>query len=249
MAYKPKLALLPVIAFVLACLMSHSIWSDEEPLRILAIHYPPYEFNPPSHGLKGFDVEVVETIFQRMGSPVKVDFLPWVRSVEITYAGKAMALLTCSREKSRDAHILYSDAISAGTFGYFLRKNFQDPNFESIEALRGQKIAVVRGYTTQFVLESYNIDHTQVRTDEIALNILVGKRVDFYYSGKESNVYIANQLGLSDKIKFHPLKSKSFHLCFSKKWPKSKELLTRFNDGLAQLKADGSYKQIHDKYR
>jgi len=229
--------------------MPRLMLADELPLRILAVHYPPYEFDPPSNGLKGFDVEVVETIFQTMGNPAEVEFLPWQRALETAYAGKAMGLLTCSRNESRDAHLYFSDAISFGTDGYFVRNNYPDPNFESIEAFRGQKVAAVRGYTQQSQLESLNIDHTLVRTDEIALNVLIGKRVDFYYSVKESNVFIANQLGLSDKIKFHPLKAKNFHLCFSKKWPKSKELLTKFNDGLAQLKADGSYKQIHDKYR
>ena len=229
--------------------MPHLVWADEQPLRILAVHYPPYEFDPPSNGLKGFDVEVVETTFQRMDNPAEVEFLPWPRAVEMTYAGKVMGLLTCARDESRYAHLYYSDAISVGTAGYFFRNNYPDPNFESIEALRGQKIVAVRGYTSQLQLESLNINHTLVRTDEIALNVLIGERIDFYYSSKEANEFIANQLGVTEKIKFHPLKSKNYHLCFSKKWQKSQELLTKFNDALAKLKADGSYKQIHDKYR
>jgi len=249
MAYKSNTVLVHTIVLAAACLMSHLIWAGEQPLKILAVHYPPYEFDPPSNGLKGFDVEVVETTFQVMGHPAEVEFLPWQRAVETVYAGNAMGLLTCARDESRYAHLYYSDVISVGTDGYFLRNNYPDPNFESIEEFRGKKIGAVRGYTPQLQLENINVKHTLLRTDEIALNVLIGGRVDIYYSSKEGNEFIANQLGVSGKIKFHPLKSKNYYLCFSKKWPKSKELLMQFNEALAKLKADGRYKQIHDKYR
>jgi len=249
MAYQLKHIELAAIIVIFACLMSPSVWADEQPLKILAVHFPPYEFESPVNGLKGFDVEVVETVFQRMGAPAKVEFLPWIRAVEIVYAGQAMALLSCGHTKGRDVHVFYSDVISTATHGYFQRKEDPDLNYHSLVELQGQKIAAVRGYTVQKKLEELDIEHIKSRNDKLALNILIGKRVDIYYGTKESNEFIANQMGIAKEIKFHPFNTKSYHMCFSKKWPGSKELLAKFNDGLAQLKADGDYKKIHDKYR
>ena len=229
--------------------MSLPAWGDEQVLKILAVHFLPYGFETPLNGLKGFDVEVIEAVFQGLAKQIKIEFLPWPRAVEIAYAGDATALLTCARIRSRDAHIYYSDAISFGTDGYFLRKDYVDPGFNSLKELRGQKIAAVRGYSTLENLVNLNIAHIAVRTDELALNVLHGKRVDIYYGPKEGNEFIAAQLGISNKIKFHPFKSKTYHLCFSKKWPGSEELVIEFNEGLSQLRADGIYQRIHDKYR
>ena len=37
----------------------------ESPVRILAMHYPPFEMSEPVEGLRGFDHEVVEEVFRR----------------------------------------------------------------------------------------------------------------------------------------------------------------------------------------
>jgi len=247
MVFQSKLVqlLLVIVIFYLGQL---NAWGVEPPFKILATHPPPYEFSSSNIELKGFDIEVV---FNRLNKPAKVEFLPWLRAVKITYVGGAMALLSCAHNKTRDEYLYYSDPIRVCTDGYFLRKGYIDPNFGSIEALRGQKIAAVLGYTTQLELElqNLNLDHTSVLTAELALNILIGKRIDVYYSAKEGNEFIAHQQDVSEKIKFHHYKSKDYHLCFSKKWPDSKTLLSEFNGSLARLRTDGSYQKIHNKYR
>ncbi|OMH31701.1 ABC transporter substrate-binding protein [Motiliproteus sp. MSK22-1] len=230
------------------CLMFSSAWAEDQPLRILAVHYPPYEFENPVDGLKGFDVEVVEEAFMRLGKTARVEFLPWARAVEIVFSGQALGLLSCARNVARDPHLYYSDPISSSSAGYFFRRNMPDPGFKSLEELRGEKITSVLDYSTQQELEQLDIDHFAVRSNKLALNLLVGKRVDFYYGSKEANEFIAKQVGILDQVQFRPLRTNEFHLCFGKKWPRVEELMSKFNSALAQMKADGSYQMIHDRY-
>ena len=231
------------------CVVFSKAWAEDPPLRILAVHYPPYEFENPVDGLKGFDVEVVEEAFMRIGKIAQVEFLPWSRAVEIVFAGQALGLLSCAKNVARDPYIYYSDPISFSSAGYFYRKDMPEPGYNSLEELRGKKVTAVLDYSTQKELEQLNIDHFSARSNKLALNLLVGKRVDFYYGSREANEFIAKQAGVFDQVKFHLLNKNDFHLCFGKKWPRVEDLVSKFNNALSQMKADGSYKEIHDKYR
>ncbi|WP_419902661.1 transporter substrate-binding domain-containing protein [Kiloniella sp.] len=249
MQQSAKFSLVKVLFVVWACLAPLTARAEEQFLRILAVHWPPYEFETPVNGLRGYDVEVVDEVFRRMGLKVKVEFMPWTRAVALVFTGQAMALLSCGKKKDRDAHLYYSDTLSVSSEGYFMRKEDTGPKFESLVELRGQRITAVRGYVTQKDLVTLGIKHITVNTDESALKALINKRVDIYYASKENNEFIAKQLGFSDKLEFQLFRQITDHLCFSKKWPGSKDMLARFNIGLSELKADGTYKKIHDKYR
>ena len=245
---RSNIAFFYALAFSLL-LLPTTAHSDDVALRIFAVHFPPYEFEAPEEGLKGFDVEVVEALFLRLGKPVKIEFMPWTRAVKTVFDGQAMALLSCARRAEREPYVYFSSPISLATTGYFQRIEDLDPGYQTLEGLRGQKVVAVRGYSTQESLTELSIEHLAVRSNKLALNILSSARADYLYGYKEGNQFIAKQLGLSDKLRFHPLSSENYHLCFSKFWPQAEALLEAFNQQLKQLKSDGSYDAIHDKYR
>ncbi|WP_419904241.1 substrate-binding periplasmic protein [Kiloniella sp.] len=189
-----------VILILFGCFISLTARGDEKPLKLLAVDFPPYEFETPVNGLKGFDVEVVEEVFRRIGKSIEVEFLPWSRAVKMVYAGKEKALLTCGHNTERDKNLYFSDPISVGTHGYFIRTDYPGPELKSLEELRGLNVAAVQGYSTQKALEELGIEHAIVRTDTIALNILLAKRIDFYYAAIEGNLFIANQMDITDEV-------------------------------------------------
>ncbi len=219
------------------------------PLEILAVNYPPYEFEVPQNGLKGFDVEVVEEVFRRMDRLTKVTFVPWARAKKMVFEGGGFALLSCGQRKDRDPFLFYSNPISQGTWGYFYRKNFSGALPEDVEGLRGRSIAVVRGYNQHKELDELGIKNYPVGSDKLSIAFLMKNRVEFSYIPMESAKYQARDMGVSDKIAYKSFNAKDFHLCFSRKWPNAEKLRDDFNIQLAEVKASGLYKQIHDKYR
>jgi polar amino acid transport system substrate-binding protein len=231
-------------------LLSSLTFAQEKSLSILAAHFPPYEFETPVDGLRGFDIEVVEAAYQRVGINIKYEFLPWPRAVELTYSGKAFALLSCAWNKKRSQHLYFSNEISSTTYGYFFRKDEQIPTFTSLTELKDMKVVAVRGYSTQMKLKDLSIEHIAARNNKIALNLLHNGRVDFFYGSVEANLYIAKQMGISQYLGVNTLEAPiPYHLCISQKWPNSKYLLDQFNKGLSEIKNDGTFTAIHSKYR
>ncbi len=250
MIYQRVTLLRTIILTALISLFSTLASAETLSLKILSVHFPPYEFENAVDGLRGSDIEVVEAAFQQVGIKPVFEFLPWVRAVELVYAGEAFALLTCAKNKKRESHLYFTDVISSGTRGYFYRAEETNPGFNSLAELKNQKVTAVRGYATQMSLEEAGVEHIAARSDKIALNLLHGGRVDFFYGIKEADFFIAKQLDLSQHIRFHPIgEAREYKLCISQKWPGAKELLAKFNRGLAVIKSDGTYQAIQQKYR
>ena len=221
---------------------------ETKPLEILAVHYPPYEFETPENGLPGFDVEVVESVFERIGRPAKVVFRPWARAKKMVFEGGGFALLSCGQREDRDAFLYYSEPISHLTWGYFYHKSHKGPFPEYPEALRGHSITVVRDYNQHKELDELGIKNLPVNSDLIAVTMVAKQRVEFAYIPREAAAYEAAKAGLGDEVEYKIFKTRSLHLCFSRKWPGIEEIVQAFNAEFEELKADGTYAAIHAKY-
>ena len=222
--------------------------ADEEVLEILAVNWPPYEFEKPEDGLKGFDVEVVEEVFQRMGKPAKVVFRPWARAKKLVFEGRGFALLSCSYRKEREEFVHFTDPISQTTHGFFYHRQYGGELPDSVEAFRGHTVAVVRDYSQHSDLKKLNIEAHVVNSDRIAITVVAKERVEFAYIPKEVAALAAKQLGFTRDLAYKPFRTNSLHLCISRKWPKAEDFVLRFNKGLDEVQEDGTFAAIHSKY-
>ncbi len=229
-------------------------WADavgETELVIHAVDFPPYEIeNPGPDGRLGFDVEIAVEAFKRVGIAARVDFLPWNRVLSMAEHGTTVAALSCAKAESRDHYFNYSDPISSSTNVYVALKDFKGRIPQTLADGKGFKIVVVAGYTNEFELRDAGIPYHPAVNDEGALNILIKRKFDFFYSTREFVQHIAVDLKISGKLQYFTTgNSVDFHLCFSRLWPNSKVLLEKFNKGLAEIRADGTFEAIHAKYQ
>jgi len=238
----------PLVMMVVVYICCVVNTSRADMLEILAVDYPPYEFEQPRDGLKGFDVDVVEEVLRRVGSASSIKFMPWARARQMVFDGKGFALLSCGKSKKREPYLVYSDAISQVTWGYFVRKNFDGAAVKNAEGFRNKKVTVVRDYRQHAELEDLGINIHIVRTDELAIKVLVGNHMDYLYLPKEAAAFHAKNMGVNEKITFIPFSKKDLFLCFSKQWPEVEGIRKTFNQGLKELRADGTYDAIHEKY-
>lgn len=225
--------------------------SDEIEITIHAANFPPYEIESPGiDGLRGFDVEVVIAAFKKVGMSAEVKFLPWNRVLLMAEKGTTVAALSCAKAKNRDFFFNYSDPISMSTNVYVARNDYQGEIPLSLIEGKGAKIVAVRGYFNEIDLKTQKIDYQHAMNDMAALNLLLNRNFDLFYSTEEFVKYVASELKLDGQLQYFVLNSfKKFHLCFSRLWPNSETLLKMFNQGLASIRADGTYDAIHDKYR
>ncbi len=249
-----RLAIVLRLSFSCLILIAHFLLStptQAEPggvLEILAVNYPPYEFENPTDDMKGFDVEVTEEAFHRIGHPAKVLFRPWARAKKMVFEGGGFALLSCGQRKDRAQYLYYSDPISQVTWGYFYHQDYNGTLPETPQELRGHSVTVVRDYNQHKELDELGIENFPVNSDQTAVTMIANKRVNFAYIPQEAAAYQAKKLGLVDNVKYKVFNIKKLHVCFSRKWPDVKNLVTKFNQSLAELKADGTYASIHARY-
>jgi len=221
------------------------------PLKIVVSDYPPYEFAEPVDGLKGFDVEVLEAAFDRVQVNITIEFMPWKRAKYMTARGEVPAAFSCARDAEREKVFYFSDIISGLTHGLFVRKDFDiDASLiHRIEDVKELEIIATLGYVNDVELTEKAIPHQTAQTDLSALKMVVLERAETFYTQKEVSNYLIRSSELSASLKFIELRKADFYVCFSKKWPNVEELISKFNKGLALIRADGTYDAIHAKYR
>lgn len=221
----------------------------EDAVTILAVHYPPYEMSEPINGLHGFDHEVVLAAFDRVGVDAKIVYVPWTRAVSDTSNGLSHALLSCARNAEREQKYRFSDPISQDTYGLYYRKDFSPPPIGTLTDVIGHSVASVSGYASLAKLVEIGADPIEVRSEVAGFQMLALGRFDFLYSGRQATDFQIMQLGMSGAFGFVETENWDYYLCFSRKHPQTDTLLPLFNEGLAELRADGTYQAIHDRYR
>lgn len=219
------------------------------PVRILAMHYPPFEMSTPVEGLRGFDHEVVAEVFRRKGLATEIVYVPWPRALSDTRNGLSPALLSCASSPERAEDFLFSDPISRDTYGLFHREEKDLSAITRLEDVVGRRVASVRGYISLSHLKEIGADPVELPSETAGFKMLGLGRIDFLYTGKEATDFYMKLHGVSSQYGFKEIAYLEYHLCLSKNYPGADALLPLFNDGLAELRADGTYQLIHARYR
>ncbi|MTI42369.1 amino acid ABC transporter substrate-binding protein (PAAT family) [Roseibium hamelinense] len=236
-------------AAVFLAVAGHTPTRSAGPLRIVAEHYPPYEMKMPVDGLQGFDYEVAIEVFQRLDIPVEIVFLPWKRALVETENGETLGILTCAHRPERESFILFSDPISSFTSGFYYRQGFDSAPIRDVDDITGRRVASVSGYESFKELQKLGANPTEVQTTTQAIKMLMTGRFDYFYAGKETTDFQIRQLGHTGSFHFVPVDKRPFHFCFSKAYPGGREIAEKFNRALSDVKTDGTYDAIHEKYR
>ncbi|WP_428644844.1 substrate-binding periplasmic protein [Roseibium sp.] len=218
-------------------------------MRVLAVHYPPFEMSEPVNGLHGFDHEVVVEAFARKGLVAAIVYVPWTRALSDTANGLSPALLSCAKNAERLNTYLFSAPISQDTYGLFFRRDFVLPDISKLADVVGHSVASISGYASFTKLVELGAKPIEVRSEVAGFQMLALGRFDFLYTGKKASEFQIMQLGMTDRFNFLETETWDYHLCFSRKHPDSAGLLTLFNEALAELRDDGTYDRIHGKYR
>lgn len=222
--------------------------AQADDVEILAVDFPPYEMEEPQGGLPGFDVEVFIEAFARSGRQASVAFLPWKRAVHLSRTGRAAGVLSCAYRQEREEDFIFSDTISQATRGFYVRPDFDMAGTVEVEAARDQSVTAVTGYVTEKTLVDLDIAIDPSPTDEAALQKLINRRVDMFYTSKEAADYIGRPYNIAESMKFLPVRVIPYYVCFSRKWPGVDSLVRDFNRGLRILHKEGRYQKIHAKY-
>ncbi len=191
---------------------------------------------------QGYVAVVVREAFKRHGIDVEIQFHQWSRVIGLAKKGRVDGYFPEYYADSITAYARFSDPIPAGPLGFFKRTD-TDIDFTTLEALKGYRIGIVKGYinSREFDMANYLEKHP-VKDDLSNLKLLLAGRVDLVVADKYVGHHLVN-LHMPDQlaaIKFLPkiLEQKDIFVCISTKIQKTDYFLNAFNKGFRQMKAD-----------
>jgi len=240
------------LLFPLCLVISLSAAAEVEPLTFSVVDYPPYLIvSDDGTSATGMDVEITQAAFSAVGIKADVNVLPWKRIVKLMELGSIPGTLSCSKRADRLPYMLFSDELSYVNRVAISRNDFDAGSINTIDDLSRFSVVTVDGWGMQKQLVKHNIVHQTTPDLEGAIKAIRYRDIDILYVAEFPALHYAKKFGVHQdlKVKYIGTEPKlPLHLCVSKKYPNSQEIVDKFNNGLHKIKSDGTYLEIQSKY-
>ncbi|WP_299197142.1 transporter substrate-binding domain-containing protein [uncultured Amphritea sp.] len=225
--------------------------AGENQVKLYTVEFPPYTIIGPQNAISGIDVEVVKAAFAAVGIEATISEAPWKRIVKNMEHGKIAGTLSCAKNPTREAFMLFSDPTSENNRVAITAKDFDTRKLIKFADLHHYQVISVTEWGVEQQLTQHDVNHSTTPDVDSGIRSVVYRNVDVFYSGELTTLYHARELGLQNKIKSHRLndiKSTPLHLCLSKQYPGNEALLDQFNAGLNKIKTSGEFDAIYKQY-
>jgi polar amino acid transport system substrate-binding protein len=211
--------------------------------------YPPYMFGTGS--AKGLYPEIIRKAFSLSGVPVEVVGYPWKRALRLGQSGQA-AVGGIYQNVKRQRIFVFSDPFYLETLVVCVKKGQRFP-FRGIVDLEGKRVGINRGWSYGEAFDSARrkgLFHTEEATGNQAnLKKLILGRLDCVVADEFSLLQILRQMDWMDEVETldPPVAVNSVYLVVAKTC-NLVPIIEQFNQGLVEMKTNGSYKGLVDRH-
>ncbi|MBO5100486.1 MAG: transporter substrate-binding domain-containing protein [Treponema sp.] len=212
--------------------------------------FRPFEYTNEKNEFVGIDVDILAAIAEDQGFSYELQSLGWDAGVAAVQVGQADALIAGATIKQEriDNGWIFSDGYFDATQTFVVAK---DSNVTKFEDLKGKNVAVKNG--------TAGADFANSLKDKYGFTVTVFEDSPTMYQ----DVILGNSVAccedtpiMADNIKTGNLalkipegmESDGAPYGFAIMNPVNQELLDMFNAGLKNIKANGKYQEILDKY-
>ena len=250
---KRLLAFLTLATFLLAA--GSAMANDWKKVRIgVEGAYPPFSYVTPEGELAGFDIDIAKALVEAMGAEVVLVAQDWDGIIPALLAKKYDAIIaSMSITEERKKKVAFSDKYYQTPAKFICKKGVM-AEF-SKENIKGKKVGVQRATIhDRYLTDNYGNDVEIKRygsQDEAYLDLTAG-RVD---------MLLADSVALSDGFLKKPEGADYQFIGPDLSDPKwfgegagiairkdDTDLVEKFNAAIKQIRSDGTYKKIQDKY-
>ena len=215
--------------------------------------FPPYEMVTNDGGFEGIDVEVAGLIAEKMGLELVVDDMGFTAALEAVQNGKsdiAMAGITVNEE--RKANMDFSDSYATGIQVVIIKAD--SPAVQSLDDLSTGVLIGTQEGTTGYIYCSdsvenggYGEDHViGYETGAVAVQALISGQVDaVIIDNLPAQSYVEANAAAGLTILEGTWVEEDYAIGLQKG---NADLMAAVNGALNELKADGTFQNIVDKY-
>jgi polar amino acid transport system substrate-binding protein len=219
--------------------------------------WPPYVFETGPD--KGPMADIVIAAFKEAGVTAKVVFYPWKRAEDEVHQGNAFAAFPYALTPERQKEFDFSDPLYTVKAKFFFNKKYHPDGmpFENLADLKNYKIGGLLGSWYEAAFKEAGLQVEYVSSTDQNVEKLARGRIDLMIEEENSVWTLIRQLYPNEADQFVSLEKplvqpgvvNDLSLMISRSYPNSAELLTKFNAGLAAIRANGVYDQILEKYK
>lgn len=223
---------------------------ERETVELVTLNWPPYYGEELPDG--GFVTTVAREAFARSGYDMEVTFVPWARAMAQAEAGNADGLLGAYHNERRAEKFRFSEALYNDHVGFIALADSGIESYDTLRDLEGYTVGLGRGFTVSPAFDNADyIDKDPARNNEVNIHKLFAGRVDLVV---ESWFVIANrieELGYPrEDVVFvePPVATNGLYVALSRELANDAELIAAFNEGLAEMRADGTYDDLRERF-
>ena len=250
---KKVLIMIAVLALVLAAGTAQA--KDWKKVRIgVEGAYPPFSYVTPEGELAGFDIDIAKALVAAMGKEIELVPQDWDGIIPALLARKYDAIIaSMSITEERKKKVAFSNKYYNTPAKFVCKKGAM--NEFSRDNIKGKKIGVQRATIhDRYLTDNYgkDVEIKRYATQDEAYLDLVAGRVD---------MLLADSVAISDGFLKKPEGQDYAFIgpdLNDPKWfgegtgiairKEDKDLVEMFNKAIEQIRADGTYKKIQDKY-
>lgn len=210
--------------------------------------YPPFSYVDTKGNLIGFDVDIAEALAERMGVEVNIQSSPWNGIVAALTGGRFDACIcSMSVTEEREKAVDFTDSYYNSGLSVWVQEGTDDVS--SIDDFSGKRVGTTLGETgNQWATENSEGEWSNQTFQGLPdmLNALTTGRIDVMISD-DIPVYVAlkDEDVAIKQVDVGELPSGPIAVAIQKDTPQLKEAL---NTALAEIKADGTYQELVDKW-
>ena len=219
-------------------------------ISLVANTWPPYVDSAlPDDGLA---MKIVKTVLKRAGYNVKVRIERWDKALAGSELGVYELVGAVWKTKERQDKLLYSHSYL--TNNIVLVTQSENPmKFKSLNDLQGLLIGVLKDYeyNDKFMKDPRILKFQANRLTQNLISVQQGK-LDAAVADRRLALYELKHFMGNNRSDFRflakALSSRKLYVAAPKENAESKNLIAKFNQGLAAIKKDGTYQKILDEY-
>jgi|GEM_PF-1251127 len=214
-------------------------------LNIVTTEWPPFEYSSGEKVL-GTDVAIAEEAFKRIAVPIKINVLPWARSVKNTQTGVADAIFTLRKTPDRESFLAFPEEPLSVSENVFFRKKDSKYKIQTENDLKDRLVGAVIGYDYgRDFATSAAFRRDLNRSDEKAFDKLAAGRLDFFICDRVVGNFVLSKSPYLGKVVHDRMVYSKFDMFLA--FAKKKDLVVTMKDfsrALQSMKKDGSYEKI-----
>ncbi len=243
---------------LLTLIGSCNVFAEEKGTLILGWEeWPPFQYRDSKQKLVGLDIDLITTIFTEAGYSVQYKEAPWKRQLVELKTGTIDIVSSAMKLPEREIYAYYSDEYQKEYYQLFVRK--EDVATYQLHKLfdiitKQMDIGIMRGvvYGDEFNQLMKNPgfkNHIQEVTSDIQnYKKLLNGRIDGLIQEYSVFATQSKKEGVSNRfVPVLDIKSTNLYAIFSKK-NNDLQLVQVFNKGLKELRQNGKYQQLFEKY-